>query len=322
LPVIAAVDALERALLAGLDPAADPARTALRNPAGELLVMPSSAGPDLAVKLISVAPGNPGRGLPRVQGVLVLFDPVTLAPIALVDGIALTALRTPAVSALAVRHLTPAHAHRLVVFGTGPQAEGHIAALKAVRPIDDVVVIGRDPGRAESLAERAGAPGMTVRVGSTHDVADADLVVCATTAREPLFDGRLVRDGGCVIAVGSHEPVAREVDDALVQRSRIIVEDVDSALREAGDLILAGIRAGQLQTLGALIRGGAGVQGTGVQGGAGAESSASSSSDSSSKISSGPTTTFSTTLVKTVGMAWEDAVVAAAAVQRWTAADH
>jgi ornithine cyclodeaminase/alanine dehydrogenase-like protein (mu-crystallin family) len=329
LPMIAAVDALEQALLAGLNPAADPARTAVSTPAGVLLVMPSSAGGDLAVKLVSVAPSNPGQGLPRVQGVLVLFDPVTLAPVALVDGIALTSLRTPAVSALAVRQLTPVTAHRLVVFGTGPQAEGHIAALKAVRPIDDVVVIGRDLGRAAALAERAGAPGMAVRVGSTDDVAEADLVVCATTAREPLFDGRLIPDGCCVIAVGSHEPNAREVDAVLVHQSRIIVEDVACALREAGDLIMAGVRADQLQTLGTLVRSGAAVpartsspsvSSSKIPSSTIPSSTVLSSAGSSSKPNPQPTTPFTTTLIKTVGMAWEDAVVAAAAVQRWTAA--
>jgi ornithine cyclodeaminase/alanine dehydrogenase-like protein (mu-crystallin family) len=289
LPIAAAVDVLEQALLAGLDPAADPPRTSVHNAAGQLLLMPSAATGDLVVKLVSIAPGNAALGLPRIQGVVVLFDAVTLAPVALIDGIALTSLRTPAVSALAVRQLARADAHRLVVFGTGAQAEGHIAAMRAVRPIDDVVLIGRDPGRAAALAARCTSQGLNVRLGSADDVAGADLVVCATTAREPLFDGTLIPDGCCVVAVGSHEPTARELDADLVRRSRIVVEEVSTALREAGDLVLANVMPGQVESLGDVVRG-------------------------CSPVSSGPPDRRPT-LIKTVGMAWEDAVVATAAVR-------
>jgi len=281
-----AVDALEAALQAGLDPAADPQRTSVPTPNGDLLLMPSAAGA-VAVKLVSIAPANPDRGLPRIQGVVVLFDPVTLTPVALIDGAALTTLRTPAVSALAVRHAARADAHRLVVFGAGPQADGHIAAMRAVRPITDVVIVGRDPGRAQALADRWSgrtAPGLTTRVGSAADVADADLIVCATTAREPLFDGRSVRPEACVVAVGSHEPSARELDADLVRRSRVVVEDVATALREAGDLILADVPVSDLLTLADLVHG-----------------------------RRPPQREPSPVVVKTVGMAWQDAVVAAAA---------
>jgi ornithine cyclodeaminase len=292
LPMAAAIDALERALTGGLDPSADPARTVIDAPAGQLLVMPSSAAAGhLAVKLVSVAPNNAERGLPRVQGVLVLFDSTTLAPLALIDGIALTTLRTPAVSALAVRRLAAPDARRLVVFGTGPQAEGHIRAIREVRPtIEEIVVVGGDADRAAAFAERQGG----ARVGTPADVADADVVVCATTAREPLFDGRLIRDGCCVVAVGSHEPTACEVDAALVHRSRVVVEEVAAALREAGDLVLAGVRPQDLLTLRDLV------------------------SLDLATTTPGPTFTDPRpSLVKTVGMAWEDAVVAAAALAAW-----
>ena len=293
LPMPAAIDALEAALVAGLDPTADPMRTSVTTTTGQLLLMPSAAGAAVAVKLVSIAPGNPERGLPRIQGVVVLFDPVSLTPLALIDGAALTTLRTPAVSALAVRRVAAVDARRLVVFGSGPQADGHIAAMLAVRPIERVTIVGRNAGTAEALAERWVRPGLAVRVGSAAEVADADLVVCATTAREPLFDGRLVRAGACVVAVGSHEPDARELDAALVQRSWIVVEDVATALREAGDLILAGVAASGLVSLGELVAGRI-PEHAGPPAGP----------------LDGPT------VIKTVGMAWQDAVVAAAAVAR------
>ena len=124
--------------------------------------MPAS-GHAGGVKLASVAPGNPGRGLPRIQGIYVLFDPETLAPAALVDGSALTCLRTAAVSALAVRHLAPTDACRLLVFGSGPQAAGHVEALRAVRPLEWVEVVARDRGRVARLIERCRAAGLHAR---------------------------------------------------------------------------------------------------------------------------------------------------------------
>src|SRR5204863_2856301 len=125
-------------------------------------------GGGLGVKLVSIAT----RGEPRIKGVFVLFDGETLAPVALIDGIALTNVRTSAVSALAVRHLAP-DARRLVVFGTGPQARAHVEALRAVVPVEHVGVIGRDPDRARAFARDVGGE---VAAG----VADADVVVCAT----------------------------------------------------------------------------------------------------------------------------------------------
>jgi ornithine cyclodeaminase/alanine dehydrogenase-like protein (mu-crystallin family) len=262
-----AVDALEAALRAGLDPEADPPRSALAVDGGELLVMPSAAGGHPSVKLVSVG------GEPRVQGVCVVFDRETLAPAALIDAIALTNVRTAAVSALAVRHLAAPDARRLLVFGRGPQARAHVAVLSAVRlGIEHVDLVGREhPGDIDDL------------------VAAADIVCCCTTARVPLFDGALVADGATVVAIGSHEPEARETDDALGQRATVVVESRASALREAGDVIgaiAAGVlREDELVALAELVRGSAGAP------------------DPSHPR-----------LFKSTGMAWEDAVLAAALV--------
>ncbi|GHI25706.1 hypothetical protein Shyd_70770 [Streptomyces hydrogenans] len=202
--------------------------------------MPAAAGSWAGVKIAGVAPGNAALGLPRITGSYLLLDGATLQPRALLDGAALTALRTPAVSALAVRHLTSEERPlRVVLFGSGPQAYGHVDALLAVRKLASVTVVARDPGRAAALAGHVRGIGVPeVRTGTAEEVAEADLVVCCTTAREPLFDGRRVAPGAVVVAVGSHEPDARETDTALVRRSEVWVEARAAALREAGDLLI------------------------------------------------------------------------------------
>ncbi|MFB7513310.1 ornithine cyclodeaminase family protein [Streptomyces sp. NPDC056144] len=230
---------LAEVLLAGFDPEAAPHRTSVHVPAGELLLMPAAFGPLAGVKIAGVAPGNAALGLPRITGSYLLLDGTSLQPLALLDGAALTELRTPAVSALAVHHLTPdGRPLRLVLFGTGPQAYGHLEAVLAVRQISEAVVVGRNEVGARALAGYARTLGVEARAGLPEDVAKADLVVCCTTAREPLFDGELVAPGATVVAVGSHEPDARETDTALVSRADVYVEARAAALREAGDLLV------------------------------------------------------------------------------------
>ncbi|MEU1225734.1 ornithine cyclodeaminase family protein [Streptomyces sp. NPDC005828] len=235
----ATADVLADVLRAGLDPEAGPPRTAVPVPAGELLLMPAASGPYAGVKIAGVAPGNPALGLPRITGSYLLLDGTSLQPRALLDGAALTELRTPAVSALAVRRLTPDDRPlRLVLFGTGPQAYGHLDAVLAGRELAEVVVVGRSPIGARALAGYARSLDVPARTGTPEDVDGADLVVCCTTAREPLFDGKLVAPGATVVAVGSHEPAARETDTALVTRAEVYVEARSAALREAGDLLV------------------------------------------------------------------------------------
>ncbi|MEV4614733.1 ornithine cyclodeaminase family protein [Kitasatospora sp. NPDC049258] len=234
-----AVEALERVLREGLDPEQCPARANIPVPAGELLLMPAAAGRYAGVKIAGVAPANPARGLPRITGSYLLLDGPTLRPLALLDGAALTALRTPAVTALALGRLATPDAEHLVLFGTGPQAYGHLEALAAIRPLTRLTVVGRSAVRAEELCARGRALGLEAVAGGPGAVAGADLVVCCTTARTPLFDGALVPDRAVVAAVGSHEPGAREVDGALVRRSALYTESRATALREAGDLLMA-----------------------------------------------------------------------------------
>ncbi|MGC5341413.1 ornithine cyclodeaminase family protein [Streptomyces sp. DT24] len=234
----AAVDALEEALREGLDPETVPARSNLTVPGGELLLMPATTQDVTGVKIAGVAPGNAALGLPRITGSYLLLDGPTLVPLALLDGAALTTLRTPAVSALAVRHLTVPSVGHLVIFGTGPQAYGHLTAVLAERPVDRLTVIGRTPERVASLVAHARTLGLRADEGGPEEVATADLVLCCTTSRTPLFDGASVRDGATVVAVGSHLPDARETDSRLVARSIVLVEARSAALAEAGDLLV------------------------------------------------------------------------------------
>jgi ornithine cyclodeaminase/alanine dehydrogenase-like protein (mu-crystallin family) len=254
-----AIDAIGRAV-ATIDPAQAPARAIVAIEAGELLLMPAEIDSAVGVKVLTIAPGNPARGAPRIQGVYVLFDGDTAAPRAVLDGAALTIVRTPAVSAFAVDRLAPAEASSLTVFGTGPQAEAHVHAIAAIRALRTVTVVGRDDDRSKALVDRLRAAGVDAVAGRPDSVAAADIVVCASTARQPLFDGHLLGPASCVVAIGSHEPDARELDDAVFRRAdRIVVEDHATALREAGDIIIAiahgALSADRLQPVTELARG-------------------------------------------------------------------
>lgn len=244
----AAITALQGALHAGFDPEDDLPRTIQDVPNGQLLLMPAAVGGAAGQKLATVAPGNPARGLERIQAVYVLLDGETLAPTAILDGTALTSLRTPAVSAAAADRLAAPDAGDLVVFGTGPQAIRHVEAMQAIRPLRTVRLIGRDTDRtmAAVRAARALVPDTEVSAGGIDDARGADLIVCATTASEPLFPADLVRDDATIVAIGSHEPEKAELAPALVGRSQVVVESRRVAETEAGDVIRA-VTAGTMR---------------------------------------------------------------------------
>lgn len=242
LPPAVAVDAITSALRRGVDPAGDLARTVVPVRAGQLLLMPAESDRHVGVKVACVAPGNHARGLPRISAAYLLFDARTLRPVALLDGVALTTVRTPAVSVAAVLpwlHWLRRPA-RVVAYGAGPQGVGHVLTLSALIPLAPVHFVVRDPSRVR-LPD---LPVETHVLSVAHpEVAAAlraaDIVVCATTARTPLFGSELLADNVVVIAVGSHEPDAREVDAALCGRATVVVEDVATARRECGDVVLA-----------------------------------------------------------------------------------
>lgn len=238
-----AVDAITGALRSGLDPGADTPRSTAHTRHGHFLLMPSESARFAGVKIATVSPDNPASGLPRIHASYLLFDARTLVPKAILDGVAVTNLRTPAVAVAAALPFLRRFAEplRVVVFGAGPQAVAHVNTLADVldRPFERVTFVVRNPRGVAADARQSGNVLMAGAAEMREAVATAHVVVCATTARIPLFDSAYIAEGTVVLVVGSHEPDAREVDGALLARSLVIVEDVATALREAGDIVLA-----------------------------------------------------------------------------------
>jgi ornithine cyclodeaminase/alanine dehydrogenase-like protein (mu-crystallin family) len=249
---LSAVKAIEEALLGGLDPAGDLPRSILPIEKGELLLMPSTSAEGSGIKVLTIAPNNPALNEPRIQGIYLLFDKENLAISSILDGAALTTYRTPAISLAAVRKGLELSGGEIsvVVFGSGPQAISHIQTLAALDvKVSSVIFIVRDIEKAHNRIPDVAQMGLTsdcaiqILGADSHEVdqhlQQADLVIAATTARTPLFDSTLLKQSVIVIAVGSHEPDVREIDSKLVARAQVVVETRASALREAGDVIMA-----------------------------------------------------------------------------------
>src|SRR5690606_18500844 len=150
-----------------------------------------------------------------------------------VEGAALTALRTAAVSGLAARHLARPESAHLVVFGAGTQAHSHVEAFRELFPLERVTVVSRTPERAEALVARVREWGLEGRVGDPSDVTEADLIATCTSSSTPVLDGDLLPEGVHITAVGGYTARMRELDSEAVRRARLVVEDRTVAFDEA-----------------------------------------------------------------------------------------
>jgi ornithine cyclodeaminase len=206
-----------------------------------LLLMPAWDASSLGVKIVTVFPRNPARGLASVSALYLLMDVSTGHPLALIDGEALTLRRTAAASALASLYLSRPDSRTLLVVGPGRLAPYMAAAHCAVRPIERVLVWGRAPARAGALARELRDQGVPAEPCADlgAGLAQADVVTCATTSREPVLRGALVKPGTHVDLVGAFTAEMRESDDELVARASVFVDTVAGALKEAGDLVQA-----------------------------------------------------------------------------------
>lgn len=193
-------------------------------------------------KVISVFPDNFHRGLDSHRGAVLLFDPADGALVGLLHGGELTAARTAAASAAATRALARADSKVLAVLGYGEQAHRHVAAIAAVRPIEDVRCWGRDPAKAQEFAEAA-AVEFGVRATASPDVAEAvagaDIFCTTTSAKIPILFGDLLEPGMHLNVVGSSTADYREIDTEAVARSSIWVDYLAMAKVSAGEYRLA-----------------------------------------------------------------------------------
>jgi ornithine cyclodeaminase len=215
------------------------------------LIMPYFApddGGSLGLKLVSVFNSNTPRGLPLIHSVVLAVDPSTGAPLALIDGGSLTAIRTGAASGAATDVLARPEAATAAIFGAGVQARRQLEAVCAVRPIERVLVYSRS-GAEALAAEMAGQGSIPNRImivdSPAAAVRDADVICAATTSRTPVFDGRDLKPGAHVNGVGSFTPEMQEIDAETVRRARVVVDSVEAALAEAGDLIIP-LNAGEI----------------------------------------------------------------------------
>ncbi len=238
-----AVDAAYRDVAAGRD--LSPLRSHVALSDGSLLMMPGvrAEGAGASVKLVTVMPSNPGRGLPTIHAIVVWFDAVTGRPLALLDGAAVTAMRTGAASGVSTRLLARTAAETLVVFGAGAQAAWQVRAVVAARPIQRVIVHARRQEHAAAFAaEMTHATGLPVVAEADAEAAvrAADVLCCATTSTEPVFDADWVRPGTHVSGIGAFHLGMVELPPTLFARASLVaVDSRDAALAEAGDVVAA-----------------------------------------------------------------------------------
>jgi len=194
----------------------------------------------LGTKIVSVFEGNAARRLPIVQAIYLLLDSETGAPLALLEGRFITAIRTAATSAVATKFMCSAGTKTLAVFGAGVQARFHIDAMIEVAEVTLVMIASRSSENANALAEQVRLDHRIPCdvVSAAQAVSSSNLICTCTNSPEPLFDGRLLAEGTHINAVGAFTPSTRELDTETIRRARVIIDAASAAGREAGEILL------------------------------------------------------------------------------------
>ncbi|PKK38977.1 Ornithine cyclodeaminase [Clostridiaceae bacterium JG1575] len=207
---------------------------------GQTLLMPgyAKASRALGVKIVSVFPKNPEKGLPGVPSVMLLLNEETGEVLALLDGTALTRWRTGALAGVATDALARKEARTMLLIGVGGQAESQLLAVSLVRSLEKVWVYDLDPRRAEAFAQ-AMSETLNLSVRAVEDLSailsKADIVTTVTTSRQPVFDAALLSPGCHVNGIGSYTKEMSEIPVELLQRAALIYVDTKDAIEESGD---------------------------------------------------------------------------------------
>ena len=248
LPMNECIDVMEEAFIAlARDEFAQPLRTIVRphNVKGVMALMPSYRGgeqPMFGLKAICVFPGNAAMGIDAHQGGVILFDGTTGEVRLIANASAITAIRTAAVSGLATRALANAGASELALIGAGVQARYHLPAIACVRNLKRVRVAAKNFASAQKFSEEFARnfPFPIEAVPSAEAaVRDADIIVTATNAREPVIKREWISAGAHVNAIGTFSPKAREIDSATMAAAVLFTDRRESLFTEAGDYLLA-----------------------------------------------------------------------------------
>ncbi len=222
-----------------------PLRTVISTSNGDVLFMPGYV-PSLssaAVKVVSVFPHNVESGMPSVMAAVVLVNADNGQPLALIEGTYFTALRTGAAGGLGVDLLSRRNASKILLFGAGRQGYTQIEASISVRQIDTVWVVDTIEGAAEKFCKNMSESYNDIEFIAVNDynevIADADIIVTATTSTVPVFDGNKVSSGTHINAIGAYRPDMQEIDEVIVKRAhKLVVDSKDAVLAEAGDIIV------------------------------------------------------------------------------------
>ncbi len=238
---IAALDAAMRALSAGEIIAPLRSFAPIGEDRGALAMMPAAAqNPAVfGVKTLSLLPENPAAGRPAIQGYVALFDQATGAPIALIDGVSVTAIRTAAASGLATRELARKDSRTQAVLGTGVQSFTHAKAVLEARPgLEETLIWGRNVDKAQAVAAQLSEE-LDCAVGSAsfEEACGADIISAVTSTTDPIIDLSDVKAGSHINLVGSHSPAKREASSQLIAGSKLFVDLTSAALSEAGDIL-------------------------------------------------------------------------------------
>jgi ornithine cyclodeaminase/alanine dehydrogenase-like protein (mu-crystallin family) len=204
---------------------------------GWLAAMPVIAGDMMAVKTVTFYPGNVDKGLHTHMAVVELLRRSTGEPLAVMDGRAITEMRTASVSAVALAALAPPGASSLGILGSGVQARSHLQAFDAVCRFKDVRIWSRTPANAQRLAEETGARAVPI-----EEAAGADVVLTVTSSPTPVLEGRWLVPGALVLAVGATGTTLRELDDEVLLKGCVVAESRSCVERESGDVRLSGAR--------------------------------------------------------------------------------